>query len=370
MWEVIQNLSNSLSEAQRVSTSVLGLRATDSNIMFERLITPDRAAYKVSGPQSFGYAPALYSALKSSNVDLVHNHGAWMYPSLVSYQWGKRQKKPVVISPHGMLDPWAVRNGRWKKHIVSKLFESRHFRTAKCFHALCVEEALGIKQFGVKNPVCIIPNGVHLPNPDTSPVPRWIEELSAGRKILLYLGRLHPKKGLESLLKALHRSNPRGEWVTFIVGDNQGVYGRYLESQVTELGLQNEVFFTGARFDEEKHQIYSAASGFVLPSFSEGLPVSVLEAWAYGLPCLITPACHLSEGYRNGAAIRISYEVENIADGLGQLFEMSDAERRMMGMRGRALVRERYSWDRISEQMLSLYEWVLGGNLPAGVEVI
>ncbi len=371
VWEVIQNLSNSLTEERRVSTSVLGLQAIDSGTMFERLATPHRTACKVTGPQSFGYSPSLYSALKSSQVDLVHNHGAWMYPSFVSYLWGQRYRKPVVISPHGMLDPWAVRSGRWKKRLVSALFEANHFKTANCFHALCVEEALGIKQFGIRNPVGVIPNGVHLPGLKKTETPDWITELSGGKNILLYLGRLHPKKGLESLLKPLKSVKPNNkDWVLFIVGSSYSSYGLFLETMSQELGLQGDVVFAGARFDEEKHQVYSAASGFILPSFSEGLPVSVLEAWAYALPCLITPACHLSEGYRGGAAIKISCEIENIALGLRQFFEMSNHQREQMGMKGRELVQEKYSWRRVSDQMLSLYEWVLGGDFPSEVEII
>ncbi len=375
VWEVIQNLSNALSRDKGVSTSILGLQAPDSSAMFEKLVTSGCSAYKVSGPQSFGYSPGLSRALHSSDIDLLHNHGAWMYPSMVSYLWGKRHGKPVIISPHGMLDPWAVKNGRWKKRLVGALFETNHFKTASSFHALCTEEALGIKKYGIKQPVCVVPNGVHLPDlAQDKKAPDWITRQADGRNILLYLGRLHPKKGLESMIRAIHAlKSERGEhfedWVTFITGDYNCSYGQHLKALCAELQLQHNVIFTGPRFDKEKHEIYSAASGFILPSLSEGLPVSVLEAWAYSLPCVITPACHLADGYRREAAIRISYEVRDIAAGIHELFNMSICERKMMGINGRELVRDSYCWSKVSRQMLSVYLWALGGDKPSEVEI-
>ena len=144
----------------------------------------------------------------------------------------------------------------------------------------------------------------------------------------------------------------------------------------------SNVAFVGPAFGEEKDALLRSADAFILPSLSEGLPMSVLEAWAYGLPVLMTPECNLPEGFAADAAVRIGAEdakkaesgklkaesCGNIEGGLHALFEMSDADRAAMGERGRKLVEERFTWPKVAGQMKEVYEWVLGGGAkPEGV---
>jgi poly(glycerol-phosphate) alpha-glucosyltransferase len=132
--------------------------------------------------------------------------------------------------------------------------------------------------------------------------------------------------------------------------------------------LQHHVHFVGPQFGAEKAATFSGADAFVLPSLSEGLPMAVLEAWAHGLPVLMTPGCNLPEGFSFGAGVEMTPAPDAIADGLRTLFAMSDAERSRMGERGRRLVAERFAWPRVAEQMLAVYRWVLGqGPMPDSV---
>src|SRR5262249_6426423 len=124
------------------------------------------------------------------------------------------------------------------------------------------------------------------------------------------------------------------------------------------------VVFLGSRFGAEKSECYRKCDAFILPSLSEGLPMTVLEAWAYAKPVLMTPECNLPEGFSSGAALEIGTRPEEIARGLKQLGEMSDNDRIQMGNRGRALVATKFSWPRIGEQMRAVYEWVLGSGAP------
>ncbi len=320
--------------------------------------------YEVAGPRSFGYAPLLWRGLKALDADLVHTHGLWMYPSVVSLRWARSRGKPCLISPHGMLDPWALRHSAWKKRLAGWLYEDRNLGGAACIHALCEAEAASVRAYGLRNPVCVIPNGVDVPENARAFAPGWADGVPEQAKVLLYLGRLHPKKGLPNLLRTWGSLLPaaRREWVLVVAGWDQGGHEAELKRMGRELGLGNSVVFVGPQFGEQKEASFGRADAFVLPSFSEGLPVTVLEAWAYGLPVLMTPQCNLPEGFQASAALRIEPDPESIGRGLVELLGMSDAERREMGRRGRRLVEGKFSWPRIAAEMKSVYEWVLGGG--------
>ena len=129
---------------------------------------------------------------------------------------------------------------------------------------------------------------------------------------------------------------------------------------VEQLSLERFAFFVGPQFHEAKTASYAFANAFALPSVSEGLPVAVLEAWSHGLPVLMTAACNLPEGMSSGAALQVAPHVAGIAQGLRDLFAMSDGERMEMGARARRLAAERFSWPSIAAQMKEVYEWVGG----------
>jgi poly(glycerol-phosphate) alpha-glucosyltransferase len=120
----------------------------------------------------------------------------------------------------------------------------------------------------------------------------------------------------------------------------------------------------GPKFGEEKEALLRSVDAFILPSFSEGLPMSVLEAWSYGLPVIMTPQCNIPVGFDLAAAIQIDPEVDSIAEGLLRFFAMSEGEQKAMGLRGRRLVEERFTWKKIAEDMCNVYRWVRDGDTP------
>ncbi|QOY85094.1 glycosyltransferase [Paludibaculum fermentans] len=315
------------------------------------------ATSDLKGPKSFGYSPGWEQRLEDWHPDLLHVHGIWMYPSVAALTWHRRTRRPYVISTHGMLDPWAVRNSGWKKQLVSLLYERKHLENATCLRALNLQEAAAMRSFGLKNPVCVIPNGVDAPEEGS---PAEVEATAGARhgsgdRTCLFLGRLHAKKGLPGLLRMWGRERPAG-WRLVVAGWDQNGHEAELRRLSESLGIADRVSFAGPTFGAAKAAAFRNADAFVLPSFSEGLPVAVLEAWSYGVPVAMTDECNLTEGFETGAAVRITTEGE----GLKQLLEMSDESRSQMGARGRVLVEQRFTWQRVAREMVGVYEWILG----------
>lgn len=338
------------------------------------------------GPRKFGYAPRLSSALDAFDADLTHSHGLWTYSSVAAENWRRRTGRPVVVHPHGMLDQWALQNAFWKKWIALALYERRNLKHASCIRALCQPELESIRLFGLLNPVCVIPNGIDLPTLEAG-----VADVPGRRKkILLYLGRIHPKKGLANLITAWaalqHSRAEVADWTLVIAGwdqdghedalkrqaDGLGVAWKDIRDEPSEsdsldsfLGGTSPLLFAGPQFGLQKEQIYRACDAFVLPSLSEGLPMVVLEAWAYGKPVVMTRMCNIPEGFAAGAALKIEPAAAGIEEGLGGLLQLPDEERKAMGGRGRRLAEDQFSWDQIAARMIMVNDWLTrGGDKP------
>lgn len=370
IFEAERRLMQTLAGEQDVAVEVLGLAddQTHADASSWQPLAPQ--AFSITGPRLFGCSSGLRRACAAFDGDLLHVAGLWMYPSLVAARWGTQTRRPCVVTPHGMLDPWALLRSRWKKRIAGWLYEQRHLRNAACLRALCDEEAYDFRKFGLRNPVCIVPNGVDLPVETTETLPApWAGSVESGRKVLLYLGRIHSKKGLAPLLDAwasLARKQftPLTEWSLVVAGWDQAGHEAELRRQALGLGIEGSVAFIGPQFNAARVAAYSHASAFVLPSLSEGVPMTILEAWSHRLPVLMTPACHLPDGLASGAAILSAPNAAALEQGLSELLSLSGDGLGQMGARGRTLVEARYTWSRVAGQMRSVYDWILGGGPP------
>src|SRR5215831_18801309 len=347
--------------SERVNVSAFGI--SDPNTTLDSLnwqplpVRTFESQFRV-----WGYSNQLLPALLAADLDILSIHGLWKYCSLASQRWHRRKGRPYIVHPHGMLESWALQNAGWKKRIAAVLYENQHLRGAACLRALCEAEAQSIRAYGMRNPVCVIPNGIDLPgNFQDSGFGVEGSDLmcvARRRKVLLYLGRLHPKKNLANLIRAWKKivdSQTRGEWVLAIAGWDQAGQERELKKLTSEAGLIESIRFLGPLFGQDKDAAYRGCDAFTLPSLSEGLPMTVLEAWAYAKPVLMTPECNLPEGFAADAALQIGTSQKEIAAGLKQLTEMTDNDRKAMGDRGRTLVATKFSWPRVGEQMRSVY---------------
>lgn len=330
----------------------------------------DVRLFEGKGPAAVGFSPDLRCAVMASESDVFVTHGLWRYSSRVVSRWSSDRRKPYVVNPHGMLDPWAIANSRWKKWIAGVLYENRHLREASCIRALCHPEAEAIRAYGMRNPICIIPNGVDLPAnllSEKQPAPWARVEALHAHKILFSIGRLHPKKNLAALLHAWRflkneEAQRCSEWKLVIAGWDELGYRDELQRLAVELAIDANVYFAGPLYGADKAAAYRNADAFILPSLSEGLPMAALEAHAYQLPALLTRECNLPESFEAGAAIQIGTGAESIASGLRRLSAMSAEERMQMGARGRELAHRKFNWLALAREMHEVIAWVTGGG--------
>ena len=312
--------------------------------------------------RNYGYSPTLMHKLESFAPDIIHVQGIWMYHSYIAYKYKRIYKNTkIVIQPHGMLDAWALNLSKWKKKILLRLYEEDNIFSADCIHALCEAEKLSIRSFGAKNPISLITNGIKLPS---------IEDASSknvlrNKRVALFLGRLHPKKGLYEFLQAFSKAcrcqpHVSKTWCVHIAGWDQAGYHEKLKKLVKELDLEDNVVFLGPLYGEQKQAALLDADLFILPSFSEGIPIAVLEAWSYALPVLMTSHCNLGVGFTRNAARCLSLELDKMAEQIASTMLMSKEELAQMGTNGRLLVEELFSWHNIAADTAAMYKWLIG----------
>ncbi|MCA9239565.1 MAG: glycosyltransferase [Planctomycetales bacterium] len=360
IYEIMLGLAKELQSQER--TQVMAYGVSDDAWQEARAdwSTIPADCFDRRGPGAFGWSPGLRDRVLSEDIDILHLHALWMYTSVLAAKWKKRTRRPLVVTPNGMLEPWARSNSAWKKRIAGLLYERDMLSRANVLQANTQKERDDLRSFGLRNPVAIIPNGVYLPATE--------RRGSDGPRTLLYLGRLHHKKGILELLSAWAKSlrGSAGNWRLVVAGWGSNETEATFRQRIAELSLAESVRYVGPRFGQEKAATYREADAFILPSHSEGLPMAVLEAWAYSLPVLMTDHCNLPEGFQRGAAVRIEPTADSIEAGLQSLFEMSDEELRGMGGRGRRLVEERFVWSEVAGKLRSVYEWTLSGGPPPG----
>jgi poly(glycerol-phosphate) alpha-glucosyltransferase len=245
------------------------------------------------------------------------------------------------------------------------LYENRNLAGAAVLHALNRTEAEAIRTFGLNNPVAIIPNGIDMPSRTvTLPPPGFM--MADDRRVLLFLGRLHGKKGILELIAAWRhviraKRGIEDTWRVAVAGWDDGGHEKVLAAAIREAGLERHVILVGPLRGERKAQALGNASAFILPSHSEGMPMAVLEAWAYGIPVFMTRACNLPQAFTAGAAFEIEAHAERMAS---VLIDVLDQPRLLAttGAKGYTFVGNNYTWDRIITDLQRLYAWVLGGG--------
>jgi len=195
------------------------------------------------------------------------------------------------------------------------------------------------------------------------------EVIKENKKICLFLGRLHPIKGLENLIHAWARLSQHIDgWQLSLVGPGNDGYKKKLENLVHKLNVADTVIFAGPQYGQEKAKWFKSSEFFISPSQSEGMPIAILEAMSYGLPVLLTDACNFHDAKEHSAGIQVGTSVDDLKEGMLNMMTMSDGERQLMGTRGYQCIKRKYQWESIADHLLDVYIWMLGlSDAPSSV---
>jgi len=345
-----------------VGGDVTVLSPTPSRL--DLVLVPDRVDLR--GPES-----SLEAAV--ARAEVVHLHGLWQGHTRRGARAARRSRVPYLVAAHGMADPWALRRRAIRKRAYLALIEGANLRRAACLQALSRPEVGHLRAIAPRTPVCLVPNGVDLAPFDRLPPRAELEAEHAelrGKFVLLFLGRLHAKKGLDLLAAAVGSvGRDRPDLHVLLAGPDDGALGPFL-AEIGSVGMAGRVTTLGHVSGESARRAWAAADAFVLPSRSEGFSMAVLEALAARVPALITTACHFPELAAAGGGIVVEPTSDSLTQGLRDLLDRSDPDRAEMAARGRALVEAEYTWDRQAGRMAAVYRWVAGGGAtPEAVEV-
>lgn len=315
---------------------------------FRRLAIPAELAWPLSLWVQYRFFSKL---LKQEKVSLVHLHGAWSPILAIAAYVAWRLNIRFIISPHGCLEPWALNHKSFKKMLALKTYQGLVLRSASLFVATADQEMRSLRRLGFKQPVAVIPNGV-----DMDVASRGINRDHI--KTLLFLSRLHPKKGVLDLVNAWAEVRRPGWKIVIAGGDEEGYRGK-VEALIQEKGLEADFELVGFVYGEKKQNCFDEAAIFILPTHSENFGIAVAEALSNGLPVITTEAAPWSDLIEYKCGWWVQPGVLGISTALTAAMECSPDEMREMGANGRKLVAEKYSWNKIGETAFLVSMWTL-----------
>ena len=335
-------------------------------------VSPPRTPIHVFGAQLpaqlwTAYSTDLARFLREniSGFHLVHVHEIWHHDGYAAFRAARKNRVPFILTPHGELSEWSMRHKAWKKRIYTTLILDRILRNADAIHAITQAEKDRIATLGYDTPVTVAPNAIDPAPFDNLPDPTgFLDRFPAlsGKRIILFLGRLNPTKGLDILARGfgdIARRFP--DAVLLMVGPDEEGGRQGMESILRSEGVLDRAVFTGMLTGEDKLAALSSADVFTLPSYSEGFSIAILEAMAARLPVVITEGCNFPEAAEHGAGFVVEPRETAVAEAIGALLSDDDLRARM-GENGGNLVAERYTWQATASTIADLYGSLVGNG--------
>ena len=298
------------------------------------------------------------------DYDVVHTISLFTYPVALTNWLCRLRRIPYVINPQGMLEPWALSYKAWKKQAYYNWVEKPTLQQASMIQMLSQAEADGIESLNLNAPIVIMPNGIHREDFETRSSPELFYqqfEVLRDRTLILFLGRIDPKKGLDLLAIAfaqVHQQFPNAHLV--IAGPDNINFQPTAEGYFEQADCRKAVTFTGMLTGDLKHAALSAASVYVAPSYSEGFSMSVLEGMASALPCVITTGCNFPEAAQAASVVEVNADA--ITNALLSYLSNPEAAK-AIGQRARQFIFNSYTWNRIAEQLIHTYGKILSSAI-------
>lgn len=316
--------------------------------------------FPVQRPRALKPSWPLYAALARDlpTADVVHLHSLYLFHDWAAGRICRRTGVPYIVRPHGTLDPYIWRRHRARKRVMEWAFQDRVLRHAAAIHYTTEEEMRLAVPHAHGAPGVVVPLGIELNDCDPLPSPEHFfarHPETRGKRIVLFLSRLHEKKGLDILATSfgrLARTFPDVHLV--LAGPDDGI-GARLDGWLRDAGIENRTTRTGMIEGEDKRAALAAASLFVLPSYSENFGIAVLEAMAFGVPVAISDQVNLWREVEDGGAGLVSPCNADAFAGILERLLRDPAAARRMGEAGRDLAREKFNWPRIAVALENLY---------------
>lgn len=332
----------------------------------DRNILPEEAAVRVGLAKASRlpllgavYSPGLRALVqrtcREAGTGLVHDHGLWLPANHTVAAVCRELRLPFVVSPHGMLSADALQHDKGKKRLAWWAFQRRDLSSAAAVCVTSGQEADDVRAAGCSRPIAVIPHGVDMPALPTG------NAAPEGPRTALYLGRIHPIKGLLALVEAWAMVRPPG-WRVVVAGPDEEGYRMVVQEAVERAGVGDAFAFPGAVFGAAKGALYESASLFVSPSLSESFGVTIAEALAHRLPVIATKGAPWAAIAREGCGWWVDPDARALAAAIREATSLPAAELRAMGSRGRTFVERNFDWARVVAMLVTLYGWVLGNE--------
>ncbi|WP_299051361.1 glycosyltransferase [uncultured Polaribacter sp.] len=302
------------------------------------------------------FSLSMNSNLRKSKPNIFHGHGIWQMPVHNMVRVAKSTNIPYIITVRGMLESWSLEQHKLKKQIALNLFQYNDLKGAACIHATAEMEVESIRMLGFKNPIAMIPNGIEI-----SDFPKDIPTKCKAPKKILFLSRIHKKKGLENLVEAWYNIdiNIRKEWVIEIVGNGENDYIKEINELILIKNLEDSIVIKKPLFGKKKIDLYRKASLFVLPTFSENFGIVIAEALASYTPVITTRGTPWESLEVTKSGWWIQSGVEPLKKALLEGVSLNENEIITMGKNGRRLIEDEFSMSSVSSKMVDLYNWIL-----------
>lgn len=298
--------------------------------------------------------------IRKEKFDIVQLQSMW---DLRYHKLAKICRKlniPYIETPRGMLEPWSLSQKKWKKRLAMALYQKPDLNAASCIFTTAVEESQHVHNLGIMAPCSVIPNGI-----ETEGYP-CRQSMEMVKKQVLFLSRIHIKKGIELLLEAWQRLIADfPDWKLVIVGNGDADYIESLKTMSRNMKIDKSVEILAPVFGQAKVKLYQESSLFCLPSYSENFGMVIAEAMSCGVPVLTTTNCPWTLLNDTGTGWCINLSVDNLESTLRSALSQSPEHLYEMGQRASRLVYERYNYHNVALRTIELYKWILGAaNKP------